>query len=90
MTKSSKTSLGRDRLALGYVLLVLSIVPWLVVPFTPLLGLPGSQLSGVIGVLVIGAEIAGAVAVAVLGREACVRCFRRFHCSKKTARGNAE
>ena len=86
MTKSSKTSLGRDRLILGYVLLVISMIPWVVVPFTPLLGLPRSQLSAVIAALVIGAEIVGAIAIAVLGKEAYDRIVSRFRHSKNTAK----
>ena len=61
---------GRRRIALGVVLLVLSVLPWIAAPFVPLLGLPAGQLAGVVGMLLLGAEVIGALAVLVLGREA--------------------
>ena len=74
---------------LGYALLLISMIPWVVVPFTPLLGLPKSQLSAVIAALVVGAEIIGAIEVAVLGKEAYDRIVSRFRHSKSTARGTS-
>ena len=78
MVEATKIPPGRGRLVLGGILLVLSIVPWAIAPFTALLGLPVGQLASVIAALLIGAEIIGAAAVAVLGREAYVRIRRRL------------
>ena len=86
MTDSTATSHGRGRLLWGCVLLILSIVPWVVAPFIPLL-LPTSQVAGVIAALLIGAEIIGVAAIAVLGKEAYSRITRRFRRSKNTALG---
>ncbi len=84
--RTREISLGRGRLVFGCVLLVISIVGWAVAPFTPLLGLPARQLASVIAALLIGAEIIGAVAVFVLGREAYARITRRLRRSKNTTR----
>ena len=83
MADSTETPPGRGRLVLGCILLVLSIVPWAIAPFTALLGLPVGQLASVIAVLLIGAEIIGAAAIAVLGREAYVRIRRRLRRREK-------
>ncbi len=83
MAESTEASFARSRLVFGCVLLVISIVPWAVAPFTPLLGLPAGQLASAIAALLIGAEIIGAVAVAVLGREANARITRRLRQSKR-------
>jgi hypothetical protein len=74
---------GKGRLVFGCVLLALSIVPWVVAPFTTLIGLPAGQLASVIAALLIGAEVIGAIAVAVLGREAYVRITGRLRRSNK-------
>jgi hypothetical protein len=63
------------------------MIPWVAIPFTPLLGLPESQLGAVIAALVIGAEIIGAIAVAVLGKEAYDRIVIRFRHPKNKAHG---
>ena len=78
MADSTENPPGRGRLVLGCVLLVLSILPWAIAPFTALLGLSTGRLASVIAVLLIGAEIIGAAAIAVLGREAYVRITRRL------------
>ena len=83
---SPETSLTRGRLVFGCALLVISIVPWVLAPFTPLLGLPADQLVGVIAALLIGAEIVGVVAIAVLGREAYIRITQRMRRSKNTTK----
>ena len=88
MAQPLESSLGRKRLVLGCVLLVISIVPWVAAPFIPLLGLPTGQLAGVIAALLIGAEIIAVVAVAVLGREAYARITQRWRRSKNTTRDN--
>ncbi len=90
MAESTESSLGRGRLVLGCVLLGISVVPWAVAPFTPLLGLPGGQLASLIAGLLIGAEIVGAVAVAVLGREAYTRITRRLRRSRSTKRETSQ
>ena len=75
---------SRRRIALGVVLLVLSVLPWIAAPFVPLLGLPAVELAGVVGTLLIGAEVIGALAVLVLGREAYEHIKSRF----KSRRGD--
>ncbi len=77
---------GRGRLVLGCVLLVLSILPWAIAPFTALLGLSTGQFASVIAALLIGAEIIGAIAIAVLGREAYARITRRLRRPRNTTR----
>ncbi len=86
MAESTEVPLARGRLVFGCVLLVISIVPWAVAPFTPQLRLPSGQLASVIAALLIGAEIIGAVAIAVLGREAYTRITRHLRLSKNTTR----
>ena len=86
MAESTEVSLARGRLVFGCVLLVISFVPWAVAPFIPLLGLPTGQLVSVVAALLIGAEIIGAVAVAVLGREAYTHITRHLRRSKNTTR----
>lgn len=85
MAEAKETPPGRRRLVFGCALLVFSIVPWAVAPFTPLLGLPAGQLATVIAALVVGAEIIGAAAMVVLGGEAYARITRRFRLSKHTS-----
>jgi hypothetical protein len=82
MAEAKETPPGRSRLVFGCALLVFSIVPWAVAPFTPLLGLPAGQLASVIAALLVGAEIIGAAAMVVLGGEAYARITRRFRRSK--------
>ena len=82
MAEAKETTPGRGRLVFGCALLFFSIVPWVVAPFTPLLGLPAVQLASVIAALVVGAEIIGATAMVVLGGEAYARITRRFRRSK--------
>jgi hypothetical protein len=82
MAEAKQTPPGRRRLVFGCALLLFSIVPWVVAPFTPLLGLPAGQLASVIAALVVGAEIIGAAAMLVLGGEAYARITRRFRRSK--------
>jgi hypothetical protein len=65
---------------------VLSILPWAIAPFTALLGLSTGRLTSVIAVLLIGAEIIGAAAIAVLGREAYARITRRRRRPRSTTR----
>lgn len=86
MAEPSGIPPGRGRIGLGCFLLGLSIVPWAVAPFTPLLGLPAAQLASVVAALLIGAEITGAVAIAVLGREAYARITRRLRRSGNETR----
>lgn len=90
MAESTETPLGRRRLIFGCVLLATSIVPWAVAPFMPLLGLPAGQLASVVAAMLIGAEIVGAVAVAVLGREVYTRITRRFRRSKNAPRKTSD
>jgi hypothetical protein len=71
---------------LGCVLLVLSILPWAIAPFAALVGLPTGQLASVIAALLIGAEIIGAAAIAVLGREAYARITRHLRRPRNTTR----
>ena len=79
---SRESPLGRGRLVFGCVLMVLSVVPWVAAPFMPLLGLPAAELASVVAAMLIGAEIVGAIAIAVLGREAYARITRRLRRSK--------
>ena len=60
----------RPRLIVGSALLGLSLVPWIVSPFVPFLGMRAELAGTVIGGLIISAELVGALAVWVLGREA--------------------
>ena len=60
----------RPRILLGGGLLALSLVPWAIVPFVPLLASSTERLAVGIGGLVIVAEATGAVALLILGREA--------------------
>lgn len=78
MIDATETSPGRGRLVFGCVLLGISIIPWVVAPLTPLLGLPAAQFASVVAALLIGAEIIGAVAIVVLGKEAYTRIKRRL------------
>jgi hypothetical protein len=78
MPETKAITPGRGRIVLGCALLVLSIVPWAIAPLTPLLGLPGGRLVGAIASLVVVGEILGALAIAVLGREAYDRITRRL------------
>jgi hypothetical protein len=77
---------GRGRLVLGCVLLVLSIVPWAIAPFTALLAWPGGRLAATPAALLILAEVIGAAALAVLGREAYARITRRLRRRRDTTR----
>ena len=86
MAEPAESTPGRGRFVLGCVLLVISFVPWAVAAFIPLLGLPAGQLASVIAALLIGAEVIGAIAVAVLGREAYARITRRLRRPKNTTR----
>ena len=61
---------GRIRLAIGIALLVLSFVPWGIAAAVPFLGFSAERAAAAMSGLVIGAEIIGALAVVVLGREA--------------------
>jgi hypothetical protein len=76
---------GRRRIALGVVLLVLSVLPWIAAPFVPLLGLPAGRLAGVVGMLLLSAEVIGALAVLVLGREA----YEQIKSRLKSRRGES-
>jgi hypothetical protein len=78
MTETKAITPGRGRIVLGCALLVLSIVPWAIAPLTPLLGLPGGRLAGAIASLLVAGEILGALAIAVLGREAYDRIKHRL------------
>lgn len=78
MSELRASSSGRGRVALGVVLLVLSVLPWIAAPFVPLLGLPAAELAGVVGALLLCAEVIGALAVLVLGREAYEHIKSRF------------
>ena len=69
---------GRRRIALGVVLLVLSILPWVAAPFVPLLGWPAGELAIAVGILLFSGEVLGALAFLVLGREAYERIKSRF------------
>ncbi|MFQ5416833.1 MAG: transporter suffix domain-containing protein [Myxococcota bacterium] len=66
----------RRRLIAGWVLFGLSLLPWAVAPVVPFLGMPATRTMAAIGALVVGAEVVGALAVLVLGREAYA-AFRR-------------
>jgi len=63
-------SRSRIRWTVGFALLVLSFVPWLIVVIVPFLGLSAERVVAAMGRLIVGAEIIGALAVLVLGREA--------------------
>lgn len=78
MSDVRATQPGRRRIAFGVVLLVLSLLPWIAAPFVPLLGLPAAELAGVVGALLVAAEVIGALAVLVLGREAYEHIKSRF------------
>jgi hypothetical protein len=82
----------RGRLVLGSALLGLSLVPWVVAPVVPFLGFEPARAAVLIGGLVGSAELIGALAVAVLGREACTALrarWRRRKPEKARARGSS-
>jgi hypothetical protein len=58
------------RWSIGAALLVLSFVPWAIAAIVPFFGLSAERVVATMGGLIVGAEIIGALAVAVLGREA--------------------
>jgi hypothetical protein len=90
MIDATESSQSRGRLVFGCVLLVISIIPWVVAPLTPLLGLPAAQLARVVAALLIGAEIIGAVAIVVLGKEAYTRIKRRLWPSNNRAPNSSQ
>lgn len=55
---------------LGGALFGLSLVPWGVAPVVPFLGFEPARAAALVGGLLVGAEVIGALAVAVLGRKA--------------------
>ena len=61
---------SRMRWGIGFALLVLSFVPWLIAVVVPFLGWSAQRVVAAMGGLIVGAEIIGALAVVVLGREA--------------------
>jgi hypothetical protein len=62
--------MNRSRLVLGWILFGLSLAPWVMAPAVPLLGLDAARSAALVGGLLLGAEVIGVLAVAVLGREA--------------------
>jgi len=61
---------SRTRWRIGVALLVLSFVPWAIAAIVPFFGLSAERVVASVGGLIVGAEIIGALAVVVLGREA--------------------
>ena len=54
---------------IGYVLLVLSFVPWAVIPLLLYSDLSKGQIAGATTILIITAEVAFVGAIALLGQE---------------------
>ncbi len=54
---------------IGYVLLVLSFVPWALIALLPFLDLSTGQIAGATTILIIAAELAFFAAIALLGKE---------------------
>ncbi len=62
--------LKKLRLVVGVGLLILSVVPWIIAAIVPFLGSSAGSMAASIGGLLVTAEVIGAIAVVVLGREA--------------------
>ncbi len=54
---------------IGYVLLVLSFVPWALIPLLTFMDLSTGQIAGATTILIIAAEVAFFAAIALLGKE---------------------
>jgi hypothetical protein len=54
---------------IGVVLMVLSLLCWLVIPFAPVVGFQGAVLAAVIGGLVVVAEIVFWLGLILIGRD---------------------
>jgi hypothetical protein len=75
---------------LGGLLFGLSLVPWLAAPVVPFLGFEPARAAVWIGGLLGGAELIGALAVAVLGREACTALRARWRRARASGASGAE
>ena len=62
--------MNRSRLVLGSVLIVLSLLPYALVPIVPFVGLSAVRATASIGIIALVAESLGLLAVVVLGTEA--------------------
>ncbi len=54
---------------IGYILLGFSFVPWAVIALLPFLEMSKGQIAGATTILVIAAEVAFIVSIALLGKE---------------------
>ena len=77
--------LKKLRLAVGVGLLILSVVPWIIAAIVPFLGSSAGSMAASIGGLLVTAEVIGAIAVVVLGREAYATLRARFRREKRLA-----
>lgn len=70
--------MSRGRVVLGGLLFVLSLLPYALIPAVPFLGWPLGSAASAVGILVVGAEVAGALAILLLGHEAVAALRRRL------------
>lgn len=78
MPRDEPEKLNRLRLVVGLALLVFSLIPWFVAAIMPFVGFSAGTAAASIGGLIVAAEVIGAVAVVVLGREALGAIRARF------------
>ena len=55
---------------IGYILFVLSFVPWAVIALLPFLDLSKGQIAGAATILIIAGQVAFLASIALLGKEA--------------------
>lgn len=67
----------RTRLVLGWGLLGLSFVPWALVPLLIFTDIPLSNAIAIGSAMVVAGEVAGGLALLILGREAAFAIQRR-------------
>lgn len=70
--------------AIGYVLLVLSVVPWAVIALLPFLEISRGQIAAATTVLLVSGEVAFLAALTLLGKEAWQHIKAIFKQKKKT------
>ncbi|MEH6628780.1 MAG: transporter suffix domain-containing protein [Motiliproteus sp.] len=67
---------------IGYVLLVLSFVPWGLIAVLPFLELSKTEIAGATTILIVTAEVTFVAAIALLGKEAWAHIKARFKAKK--------
>ena len=69
---------NKNRLKVGWALMVLSIVPWGIAAAVPFVGLSAGTAAAVVAGLIILAEVVFAIAILILGRTAWQKFKDRF------------